>query len=128
MADNLIGDLAIQRGATYDKWRPQAPGDWRLWTPKSQIRDNLLSVGGELKTAFDFGETEYDAESDLSTFKPFLTPEKTLSLPITKYQGDPSEPSVKNCFVTDLQVELDGVIYSCDVKFVQVKGEVTANA
>ena len=127
MAINLIGDLAIQRGATYDKWRPQASGDWRLWTPKAEIRDNLLSAGGELKTAFEFGETEYDEETDLSTFTPFLTPTKTLLLDVTKYKNESSIPSVKNCLVTDLQVSLDSVVYSSDVKFVQVKGEVTEN-
>ncbi len=125
---DLIGDLAINRGANYDRWKPQAPGDWRLWTPKCEIRTNFLSEGGELLTSFEFGDTTYDPDTDLSTFHPYLTWEKAILLPVTKYQGGLSVPSVRNCYVIDFQVKLDNVIYSTDTGWVQVKPEVTSNA
>jgi hypothetical protein len=125
---DLIGDLAILRGATFDLWKPQLSGDWTLWTPKAEIRTNYLSSDGELKAGFDHSAATYDAEEDLTTFNPYLTPAKTLLLPVTKYQGGDLVPSVKNCLVWDWQIALGGVVYSLAAGFVQVQPEVTENA
>lgn len=124
---DLINDLAIIRGATFDIWRPQLSGDWTLWTPKAEIRTNYLSADGELLTSFNHSPAIYDANADLTTFYPYLTPSHSVLLPVTKYQGGDAIPSLKNCLVWDWQIGLDGVIYSLAVGFVQVMPEVTEN-
>lgn len=124
---DLIGDLAIIRGATFDLWKPELSGDWTLWTPKAEIRTNYLSADGELLASFDHSAATYDAEADLTTFHPYLTPTKTLTLPVTKYQGGDLVPSLRNSYVWDWQIALDGVVYSLAVGFVQVMPEVTEN-
>lgn len=124
---NLVGELAITRGDTYDRWQPMLLGDWRLWAGRLEIRTTYLDDAGELLASADFSPAEYDADTNLTTFKPYLTPVKTLAIPPTPFQSGFSQPSGKNCWVFDWQVELDGVIYTPVGGFVEVRKEVTQN-
>jgi hypothetical protein len=125
---DLIGSLAIIRGEHYDLWHPQAEGDWTLWTPKSEIRTNLLSSGGELITSFLFGATTYDPETNLTTWLPYLPVNRSSLLTPTKYQGQSDViPSVRNCLAFDFQISLDHIVKALAPGFVQVIDEVTQN-
>lgn len=124
---DLINDLAVIRGSTFDLFKPQLVGNWTLWTPKAEIRTNYLSAGGLLLTSFSHAAANYNEATNLTTFYPSLTPLDTALLQVTKYQGGELVPSVKNCWVWDWQVALGGVVYSLAAGFVQVLPEVTQN-
>lgn len=124
-----VGDLAIYQNNSYYQLF-YISGDYRLWIPKGQIRDNYYDLDGEIIAEFQFKPAEYVAFRDITVFRPYLKANITRELPITLYQGRPTQTlKVPDCLVFNMvlinpQDSLD--IYSfIDSSFVQVKPGVT---
>lgn len=125
---DLIGDRAIIQGESWNYEKHTGisfpHGDWRLWTPFGQIRTATKDLTNTLLATFDWGESEYDSELNLTTFYPQLSASDSALLPVTKYQGL-GLPSLKNAFVYDIEISLENVVKKGMYGFVQVVGEVT---
>ena len=125
---DLINDLAIIQGEDYlelvNNDAIQLPGDLTDGIPTGQIRTDYLENGGILLASFSFEDSVYDEENDVTTIKPYLTNEQTSSLRITSFKAGKT-PSLRNCYVYDFEIDLDGIKHKLAAGFVQVKGEVT---
>jgi hypothetical protein len=125
---DLIGDRAIVQGGSwnYEKHTGIAfpGGDWTDWTPEGQIRTNLKGVTNTLLATFTWGDPFWDETNDRSIFYPQLSATVTAGLSPTKYQ-EAGDPSVRNAYVYDIEISLDGVIKKGGFGYIQVIGEVT---
>lgn len=123
-----IGDLAIIQGATF-LLSLRKSGNYSLYTPRAQIRDNYLSEGGALFAEFSFLPLTYDGVEDKTSISLTLTDEQTSALPITRYQGD-GTLSVRTALVYDVELESPAgdMVKVLEASFVQVKPEVTGGA
>ena len=126
---NLIGDRAIKRGATYNRFTISLSGDKRTWTARGSIRDNYKENGGVLLVDWQFlTSPSYDSGTDSTTFYPSLTVADTTSVLLipTEYQNATKTPKLGICDVTDFEFESPGgEVIATDTVFVQVKHEVT---
>jgi hypothetical protein len=127
-AINLIGDLGIIQGKTYNLtvwWQ----GDVSIWIPRAKIRDNYKSKDGIEKAIFNFLPLTYPVieESISYTLIPLgLTATQTELLEPTKYQGNEDDLKVGKTLVWDLELEsLDGIVVGTTWGYVQVYPEVT---
>jgi hypothetical protein len=123
---DLIGNLAIIQGETYQSLTLTFPGDLTGHTPRGQIRTALLQEEGELLAEFYFDTPIYDADTDTTNIYPYLTPGQTAALLKTKYQGTEGQAiSKRNVYFYDIELELGGQIAKTFPGVVQVIGEVT---
>jgi hypothetical protein len=128
-AINLIGDLAIIQGKTYNLtiwWS----GDVSLWNPRARIRDNFLSKEGIELAQFNFLPLTYpvldDENNPYTLILISLTASQTSLLTPTKYQGNEDDLKVGKTLVWDLELEsLAGVVVGTTWGYVQVYPEVT---
>jgi hypothetical protein len=124
---NLIDDLAIAQGGTYlalSKVGIQFEGDLTDAVWEGDIRDNYREKGGVLLGRLEFLPPVYDDETDTTTIYPILSFATTEALPGTTWKTG-RVPSVKNCYVWDIEGKKDGVIHKKFPAFCAVKFEVT---
>jgi hypothetical protein len=128
-AINLIGDLGIIQGKTYNLtvwWS----NDISTYIPRAKIRDTFLSRGGIELASFSFLPLTYpvldDQNNPYTVIKLQLTASQTSLLEPTKYQGNEDDLIVSKTFVWDLELEApDGVVVGTTWGYVQVYPEVT---
>lgn len=75
---DLVGKRAIEQGASLNWLTFVVAADFRGWTPRGEIRNNYVSLGGEVKGEFDF--------------KPLVYGEVTLEDGVTKITGTVIRP------------------------------------
>lgn len=125
---DLIKDLAIVQGKTFEKINLRFPGDVSLWIPRAQIRAKWYykEVGQDPLIEFSFPALVYDADTDKTLVQPQLTALETAGLAPTKYQGE-GKPDQNSAYVWDLELEEPGTdrVIGLDWGWVQVKPEAT---
>lgn len=103
---DLIKDLAIVQGKTFEKINLRFPGDVSLWTPRAQIRAKwyFKEAGQSPLIEFSFPTLTYDPDADKTLVQPQLTAAQTAGLVPTKYQGE-GKPDQNSAYVWDLDLE-----------------------
>lgn len=131
--------LAVRQGATYLYPAMIYTGlDLRGWDFRGQIRTNYASLGGELVAAFVFGEVLFSETPDPSDDATLIP--KSILMPRIDWEAtrlmdptglrprdsvdQPFRPGV-NCWVYDIEAELDNKVVRLAEGFVQVNLEVT---
>lgn len=124
-----VGDLAIyQNNSFYPLF--YISGDYTLWTPKGQIRNNYYDLGGEIIAEFEFKSPEYISFRDITIFRPYLKANITRDIPITLYQGLTNQTlKIPDCLVYNLvllnPLDSQDIFSFIDSSFIQVKAGVT---
>lgn len=124
-----IYDLAIYQGKTFGLSLSYA-GDLTSGTFQGQVRDKYRENDGVLLGSFDFSAT-YDPLDGLTgktAIQVSLPYNVTVSMASTIYQGSKDgllTPSIKNCYVYDIEYTSLGVVILIAKGFVQVVPEVT---
>lgn len=123
---NLIDDLAIVQGKTYEKFDLLFFGDYSNWIPKAHIRRKLhyLDVYDDFIVEFEFPILTYNPTTHKTFLSPRLSAENTALIPPTVYQGT---GKLTDCYVWDLELKdpNTNVVIGLDWGWVQVKPEVT---
>lgn len=135
--DNAPNRYAIQQGATFNRLQVfLLGGDYTLWTPRGQIRDNYASRGGTVQAQFSFfplqlGSLTIDGEEKIGTIlRPFLSAYQTSLLNWSEVvpRQSVTERAVvgKNVWAYDIQVASpEGVVERVVEGFVEISMGVT---
>lgn len=125
---DLIKDLAIVQGKTFEKINLRFPGNVSLWIPRAQIRAKFYykEPGQNPLIEFAFPPLVYDSDEDKTLVQPQLTALETAGLFPTKYQGE-GKPDQNSAYVWDLELQDPGTgkVIGLDWAWVQVKPEAT---
>lgn len=84
-----IYNIWINQGASFDALTVVLAGDYTAWSPKGEIRNNYLTLGGALKASFTFdplvlGQATMPDGTIVSgtILKPLLSAAQTAALPL----------------------------------------------
>lgn len=119
---NLINSFAITQGKTY-QLSFSYPQDITAGILRGQIRDKYAQDNGVLLASFSF-VTNYDAVNLKTIVTADITATQTASIAYTKYQ-EQTDPTIKNCFVYDIEYEENSTVIEILRGLVQVKPETT---
>lgn len=121
--NGALFDLAVYQGKTYEIIL-RIDGDYTAGVLEAQIRDNFLNDGGTLLASFLFSDVTYDSIETKTSMRMILNSAVTTLLEATRLSGN-ATPSVRNCYVYDVEYTLTGVVSLICRGFVQVLPEVT---
>ena len=125
---DLIIEMSIVQGKTFEKLNLWFPGDVSLWTPRAQLRAkwHYKEVGSPPLIEFSFPACLSDDEAHKTLDRSQFTAEQSEGLIPTKYQGE-GKPDSNSAYVWDLELEDPGTgkVIGLDWGWVQVKPEAT---
>ena len=124
----IINNITIIQGQTYYLPPFEIDGDWTGGVCRGQIRDKYLYLEDSVVLAyFQFEDLTYDSVTDKTTVKPYIDHQFTSLIPPTKWRrvGDPSD---RNAYVFDIEIEKDGKVWKYEPKFAGIIPEVTDNS
>ena len=123
----IINNITIIQGQTYYLPPFEIDNDWTGGVCRGQIRDKYLYLEDSVVLAyFQFETLTYDADTDKTKVTPYIDHQFTSLIPPTKWKGV-GDPSDRNAYVFDIEIEKSGKVWKYEPKFVGIIPEVTDN-